>query len=197
MGNLEWFLNMRITRDRSSKKLWLCQDAYIDKLVDTYHFAHARKASTPLSSIPLAPYQGTASPEDTHYYQRRIGSCIYAAVMTRPDIAYAIGKLAIYMTNPSERHSAEIDRVIAYLRDSKNLAIEYSVSDGDGLSMNVFEAASDASFVDNSDRRSTEGYIFKLFEGSVDWKSKRQRIVTTSTTEAELLAISQAGKESI
>ncbi|EDN09852.1 predicted protein [Histoplasma mississippiense (nom. inval.)] len=108
MGNLEWFLNMRITRDRSSKKLWLCQDAYIDKLVDTYHLAHARKASTPLSSIPLAPYQGTASPEDTHYYQRRIGSCIYAAVMTRPDIAYAVGKLATYMTNPSERHSAEI-----------------------------------------------------------------------------------------
>ncbi|QSS48835.1 hypothetical protein I7I53_08967 [Histoplasma capsulatum var. duboisii H88] len=63
--------------------------------------------------------------------------------------------------------------------------------------MNVFEAASDASFVDNSDKISTEGYIFKLFEGPVDWKSKRQRIVTTSTTEAELLAISQAGKESI
>ncbi|EDN10858.1 predicted protein [Histoplasma mississippiense (nom. inval.)] len=157
MGNLEWFLNMRITRDRSSKKLWLCQDAYIDKMVDTYHLAHARKASTPLSSVPLAPYQGTASPEDSHYYQRRIGSCIYAAVMTRPDIAYAVGKLTTYMTNPSERHSAEIDRVIAYLRDSKNLAIEYSVSDSDGLSMNVVEAACDASFADNSDRRSTEG----------------------------------------
>ncbi|EDN08978.1 predicted protein [Histoplasma mississippiense (nom. inval.)] len=72
-----------------------------------------------------------------------------------------------------------------------------SAAGGDGLSMNVVEAASDASFADNSERRSTEGYIFKLFEGPVDWKSKRQRIITTSTTEAELLAISQAGKESI
>ncbi|KAG5298104.1 hypothetical protein I7I48_07453 [Histoplasma ohiense] len=69
MGNLEWFLNMRITRNWSSKKLWLCQDAYIDKLINTYHLAHARKAPTPLSSVSLAPHQGTASPEDTHYYQ--------------------------------------------------------------------------------------------------------------------------------
>ncbi|EDN08506.1 predicted protein [Histoplasma mississippiense (nom. inval.)] len=58
------------------------------------------------------------------------------------------------------------------------------------------EAASDVSFADNSDKRSTEDYIFKLFEESVDWKSKKQRI-TTSTIEAELLAISQTGKESI
>ncbi|QSS56224.1 hypothetical protein I7I53_04378 [Histoplasma capsulatum var. duboisii H88] len=122
---------------------------------------------------------------------------IDAAVMTRPDIAYAVGKLATFMTNPSERHSAEIDRVIIYLRDTKNLAIEHSRPDSDALSTNVVEAASDASFAGNSDRRSAEGYIFKLFGGPVDWKSKRQRVITTSTTEAELLAISQAGKESI
>ncbi|KAG5290094.1 pol-like protein, yeast-enriched transcript [Histoplasma ohiense] len=120
--------------------------------------------------------------------------------MTGPDIAYAVGKLTkltTFMTNPSERHSAEIDCVIIYLRDTKNLAIEYNGPDNDALSMNVVEAASDASFVGNSGRRSTEGYIFKLFGGPVDWKSKRQKVKTTSTTEAELLAVSQAGKESI
>ncbi|EDN09651.1 predicted protein [Histoplasma mississippiense (nom. inval.)] len=128
------------------------------------------KASTPLSGAQLLRSQGTASPEDTHYFQRRIGSCIYAAVMTRLDIAFVVGKLATFIVSPSERHSAEIDRVIAYLRNTKNLAIQYGGADTDALSMNIVEVASGASFADDSDRRSTESDTFKLFGGAVDWK---------------------------
>jgi hypothetical protein len=40
-------------------------------------------------------------------------------------------------------------------------------------------------------------YLFKLFEGPVDWRASKQRTVTTSTTEAELLALSSAAKEAI
>ena len=46
-------------------------------------------------------------------------------------------------------------------------------------------------------RKSTEGYIFKLFGGPIDWKSRRQGTMTASTTEAELLSLSHAGKELI
>jgi hypothetical protein len=56
------------------------------------------------------------------------------------------------------------------------------------------EFATDASFGDNPDRRSLEGYICKLYGGPIDWKASKQKTVTTSTTEAELLAISEAGK---
>lgn len=201
IGDLKWFLNMRIICDRPNLKLWLCQDAYIDKIVDMYHLAHACKAYTPLTGTLLEPFNEPALPAKIHHYQQCIGSCIYSAVMTRPDITYAVGKLATFMTNPSEHHSSEADRMISYLRDTKNLAIQYNGNVGRALVLDlkpdVVEAASDASFADNPDRRSTQGYIFKLFGGAVDWKSNRQTIVTTSTTEAELVAISQAGKESI
>jgi hypothetical protein len=55
-----------------------------------------------------------------------------------------------------------------------------------------FTASSDASFADNIDRKSTEGFLFTLFGGSIDWKSTKQKTVTTSTTEAELLSLSHA-----
>ncbi|KAG5299174.1 hypothetical protein I7I50_07538 [Histoplasma capsulatum G186AR] len=74
--------------------------------------------------------------------------------MTRLDIAFVVGKLATFMVSTSERHSAGI----AYLRNTKNLAIQYGGADTDALSMNIVEVASGASFADNSDRRSTESY---------------------------------------
>ncbi len=58
----------------------------------------------------------------------------------------------------------------------------------------AFTAASDASFADNPDRKSSEGFIFCLFGGPVEWLARKQRTVTTSTTEAELLAVSHAAK---
>lgn len=53
---------------------------------------------------------------------------------------------------------------------------------------------SDASYGDNPDRKSLEGYICLLFGGPVDWKTSKQKTVTTSTTEAKLLALSETGR---
>ena len=62
------------------------------------------------------------------------------------------------------------------------------------LAAKSVEFASDASFGDNRDRKSSEGYICKLCGGPIDWKASGRKTVTTSTTEAELLALSEAGK---
>ena len=61
-----------------------------------------------------------------------------------------------------------------------------------------FICASDASFADNSvDRKSSQGYIMKLFGGGIAWRANKQDTVTMSSTEAELLALSQTAKEAI
>ncbi|KAF7566021.1 hypothetical protein PtrM4_054550 [Pyrenophora tritici-repentis] len=72
-----------------------------------------------------------------------------------------------------------------------NLALELGT--GEGL-----QVASDASFADNTlDRKSSQGYAIKLFGGLISWRASKQDTVTTSTTEAELLALSQVAKEAI
>ena len=58
--------------------------------------------------------------------------------------------------------------------------------------------ASDASFADNTlDRKTPQGYIMTLFGGPIAWRANKQDTVTTSSTEAELLAMSQIAKEAI
>ena len=59
----------------------------------------------------------------------------------------------------------------------------------------MFQCSSDAAFADNADRKSTEGCLFMLFGGPIDWRAAKQKTVTTSTTEAELLALSHTTKD--
>ena len=99
--------------------------------------------------------------------------------------------------NPGPKHIDAIDRIIQYLYQTRFWAIEYGLrfdDDGINLMAKSIEFASDASFGDNPDRRSSEGYVCKLYGGAIDWKASEEKTVTTSTTEAELLALAEAGK---
>jgi hypothetical protein len=188
--DLKWFLGVEIIRNRSSQTLLLSQAAYIEKisrLIDNKEIRH----DTPISSIELVPQAGLATPAEINKYQRKVGSLLFAAVTTRPDIAFATSRLARYMLNPGPAHHTAADRVLLYLLSTQNLALRQ----GGGLHL---EVASDASFADNSsDRKSSQGYTIRLFGGLIAWKASKQDTVTTSTTEAELLALSQVAKEAI
>jgi hypothetical protein len=123
-------------------------------------------------------------------YQQKVGSFLFATIISRPDSAKAATILSEFLTNPNEKHMTAIEHAISYLYNTRFLAIEYSPT-----THLTFICASDAAFADNQERKSSEGYICKLYNGPIDWKSRKQKTVTTSSTEAELLSISEAGKQ--
>ncbi|KID81860.1 polyprotein [Metarhizium guizhouense ARSEF 977] len=191
-GNaLQWFLGMEIIRDRGKRLIWLSQSAYIDKIANLATPSPDRWPTVPMSGPEPLPYEERASIASIRRYQKKIGSILYAAVVTRPDIAFAVSRLARFNTNPSDEHHAAADKVIHYLKKTRSLALQLGGGD-------EFLVASDASFADNSiDRKSSQGYVMQLFGGTIGWRANKQDTVTTSTTEAELLALSQATKESM
>ena len=74
--------------------------------------------------------------------------------------------------------------MLRYLEKTRGLALELGGGDD-------FTTLYDASFSDNSiDRKSSQAYAMKLFGGIIGWRANKQSIVTTATTEAELLALS-------
>jgi hypothetical protein len=186
IGQLKWFLGIRVMRDRVHHKLWLCQDSYITKVAKTFNLEY-RKARAPMATDILKPYEGQALPYDTHRYQRKVGSIAYLASTTRPDCTRTLQKLSEYLQNPSPDHETAADQCIAYAHTTRFYALEFNSAD----IQTIFQVASDTSFADDSVRRwSTEGGVFKLFGGCIDWFCNLQRTVTTSSTEAELLALS-------
>jgi hypothetical protein len=198
IGELKWFLGMHIFRNRPKRSLWLSQQAYIEKLAN--EFITEPKSDkwppTPMAEeelFPLPPEDEVLETDRTRY-QRKIGSILYAAISTRPDIAFAAARLSRYNCRPGKTHQEAADRVIQYLYRTRYRCIQF----GHESTVTSFVCASDASFADNTlDRKSSQGYVMKLFGGPVAWRANKQDTVTTSSTEAELLALSQTAKESI
>lgn len=191
MGEIEWFLGIRVTRDRELYQMSLCQDSYIDKLTSKFNVnTNFASPGAPLTSyIPMRKNEETATLQQIHAYQQRVGSINFAAVTTRPDVSFAASKLSEFLTNPSSHHLDQAGRVLRYLAHTKNYAIVFDGQTGDADT--IFLGSSDASFADDVDtRQSSNGYCFKLYNGLIDWKANKQRTVTTSSTEAELLAMS-------
>jgi hypothetical protein len=186
LGELKWFLGIRVVRDRTQRKIWLCQDSYIEKMAEKFHLQEGVCPKTPITTDEILPYEGKATPQEIFAYQQKVGSVNYPAVVTRPDISRTAQKLAEFLVNPSPAHSAAADRAIKYLYGTRTMAIEYGPSQTEA----VFQCSSDAAYADDAQtRQSTKGYLFQLFGGPIDWRCTKQKTVKTSTTEAELSAL--------
>jgi hypothetical protein len=187
--DLQWFLGIQILRDRTRRLIWLSQASYIKKIAKLAD--SEQSCATPMTKDELFPFEGLATTASRRRYQRKIGSLMYAAVCTRLDISFAVSRLSRFLMNPGPEHHAAADRALLFLGSHKDYALQLGGGD-------TFNVASDASFGDNTlDRKSSQAYVMTLFGGIIGWQANKQNTVTTSTTEAELLALSQACKEGL
>ncbi len=198
-GELKCFLGLHVIRNRSKRALWLLHKAYIMKICNDLapSTSTSRFPFTPMEILELlaVPDNKDITDASQTLYQRKVGSLLFAAIATRPDIAFAVSRLSQFNQRPGMQHHEAADRVFHYLFQTQDYCIRYG---GDAQDLSSFLFASDSSFGDNTlDRKSSLGYIMKLFGGAVAWRANKQDTVTTSSTEVELLAISQTAKEAI
>jgi len=187
-----WFLGVRIVRNRQTRQIWLCQDSYIDKISAKFHHTGGKAITTPLPVQRLLPNEDQATAEDILLFQRMIGSINFATCMTRPDTGYATSSLSQNLLNPSDSHLAAARRVIGYLANTRTHALQ--LTGQQEMDLCVY---TDASFADLSNRKSSQGYLICLGDNVIDWKASKQKTVTTSSTEAELLALSDGASEAM
>jgi Reverse transcriptase (RNA-dependent DNA polymerase) len=90
LRELKWFLGIRILRDGSERKTWLCQDSYLCKIAAKFGLAGLQKGlKTPLpfKGVSCGDASEEVDQQRTYAYQQRVGSINFAAVISRPDIA--------------------------------------------------------------------------------------------------------------
>jgi transposase InsO family protein len=121
-------------------------------------------------------------------YMQIVGSLQYVATVTRPDICFAASSLARYMSCPTAHLLNCAERVLKYLSSTKTHVLTYKKS---GTDFNL-TGYSDADWAGcEVTRKSTSGILIYLNGSPVYWRSKRQPIVTMSSTEAELVALTE------
>ncbi|CAM9000248.1 unnamed protein product [Rhodiola kirilowii] len=187
MGEAEVILGIRIKKVEGG--LELTQSHYIENVLKKFNYMDCHPLTTPYDfSTHLYPNKG--KPQSQLEYAKVIGSLLYDMTCTRPDIAFTVGKLSRYTSNPSMQHWQAIHRDLRYLKGTTNLGLVYSDFPS------VIEGYSDASWISNEeDHSSTSGWVFLLGGGAISWASKKQTCISSSTMESEFVALAAASKE--
>ena len=206
------YLGQRIIRDRSNRTLQISQSDLIVALIDEWGLTDCKTSSVPLHHNPsnLPPCSPNACPEISDdkilpSYQRLVGSLTYLAICTRPDIAYAAMALGQFNSSPTRAHLNCAKGVIRYLAGTVSLCLRFPSTHPPTVSQSPnspqpssIRALSDADWAsDEKDRKSISGYCFFFLDCLISWSSRKQRTVSTSSTESEYYALTNTFKEAL
>lgn len=194
VGEVTCFLGLEIKQHNDS--VTVSQTAYARKILQRFGFDECKPVATPMLKDKNVGYQeGDTKTTVDFPYRQAIGALMYLMIGTRPDLAYSVGFLSRSLENPSTEDIVRVKRVFRYIAGTVNYGITYrATSDKKG----ILQCYSDSDFGGcTKTGRSTTGYVMIYAEGAITWRSQRQAIVATSTTEAEVIAASEAAKEVI
>jgi len=194
LGDINWLLGVSVTRNLKDKTISLGQQAYVEQILARFGLSDARPDVTPME--PGADYHFDSpsvsptllTPAEKTTYREMIGSLMYCATMTRPDIAFAVSMLSQFLESPRTTHLKAVKRVFCYLLGTKHLKLVL----GGNTTVVGF---SDADWASQRHCHSISGYAYFVGLGTISWSAKKQPIITLSSTEAEYVALTGAAKD--
>ncbi|GMI66347.1 hypothetical protein HRI_000304000 [Hibiscus trionum] len=161
-------------------------------MLDKFGMKNCNHVCTPTEvGLKLVRDSGGKEINNTSYKQI-VGSLMYLTA-TRPDIMHAVSLISRFMECPKEMHLLAAKRILRYLKGTASYGLFYKR----GEKTNLFDFTDSDYAGDLDDRKSTSGYAFMLGTGVVSWSSKKQPIVTLSTTEAEFVAATAYASQAI
>jgi hypothetical protein len=220
LGDCEWILQMSVTRDRQARTITLSQRSYIEVILSGHPSINNKQVSTPylykdITVCPEGVIDKELSKEEHSEYRSIVGELLYAASISRVDIAYIVSALARYVNQPHNYHMAAAMRVLQYLKgrehfcltfssDTENNSIRRGVRRDNGLE---YESKADNDKLviysdsnwggDKEDRISVSGWLSTYNGRPVSWQSKKQSTIALSSTEAEYYALTESVKEAL
>jgi hypothetical protein len=189
-GDIDYYLGIKIT-DKGDK-VEMVQKEYIEKLINKYKINGI--ADTPM----LTNYSIIKSDEDNLINEKdynaksRIGSLMFAAVSTRPDIMFATHYFARFTNHVTEEVRNGIERIFKYLNNTKDFKLTFNNGKG------KYEIYCDADLGgDLNDHKSTSGGCESIDGDLINWWSSKQTITAQHTCDSESMSINYAAKQAV
>ena len=125
------------------------QAAYIESTLQRFGFSNSNDSGV---STPMVPNQRISkhdspeinNPEHTAHFRAVVGSLLYLANWTRPDICFAVGELSKVLANPGPVHLRAAHRLLCYLKRTSILGITYSAHRNSAAELNQLWGYCDA-----------------------------------------------------
>jgi hypothetical protein len=192
LGKMKYFLGIEV--NQSDQGIFIYQQKYATEILSRFGMEDCNGVCSPI--VPgcklVKDEKGKAT--DATMYKKMIG-CLMYLLATRPDMTYSVCLAARYMERPTELHVAAVKRIMRYLKATVSFGIMYKSKAEANLTMQGWTDSDYAG--DYDDRKSTSGYVFTMGSSAVSWSSKKQPIVTLSTTEAEFVSAASSACQCI
>ena len=205
LGDLHQLLGIRIEyRDHD---IALSQSAYINTILKRFGLYDCNPVTYPLDKNHQMDKVTTIDKVTTNadntnlefnvnLYQQMGGSLMYIVIRTQPDIAFMVTCLSQFLTKPTKKYVGAIKYVFRYLKETHNIKLSFPYlqqqqhNASNTSNALILEGFTDSDFTGCPDTHcSTSGYIFKLANYAISWRSRKQKSVATSTPEAEYMAL--------
>lgn len=191
-------MGIKINRNKEFGTISINQERHINEMMERFGLSECKPAKTPIDvnqkiSSEMSPKTEEETEEMSKIpYRECIGSLLFAAQISRPDISYAVNLLSRFCEKPGKGHWIAAKRVLRYLKGSKSFELIYGQTNND---LTGYCDADWAGDIDN--RKSTTGYLFTLNGGAITWNTRRQPTIALSTTEAEFMSMVCAAQEAL
>lgn len=190
LGKMRYFLGIEVLQ--TPLGIHISQGKYAFEVLQRFGMENCNAVCNPMVPGNKLDMDVDGERVDETYYKQIIGSLMYITT-TRPDLQFSVSLLSRYMSRPTLMHLQAAKRVLRYLSGTMDFGIWYKRG-GDG-EMLIYTDSDFAGDIDS--RKSTSGYVFLIDNAAVAWSSKKQPIVTLSTTEAEYVAASSCACQAI
>jgi hypothetical protein len=191
LGPAKWILGISVDRNLEAGTTIIHQKKYINDMVSRFGQQDAAPIGLPYAGgDEKQPEEVTScDPKETSRYRSIVGSLLYAAVATRPDITETVTRLCRAMQSPNTTDMKKAIRCIRYLKGTADLGIQYSGNSG-------LLCYCDSNWGGPLERRlSRTGYAFLLNNGAIIFRSLMQKAQALSTAEAEYVALCAAAQD--
>ncbi|PRQ45106.1 putative RNA-directed DNA polymerase [Rosa chinensis] len=181
LGKMRFFLGIEVLQTEDG--IYMGQRKYALEVLKRFGMEESNAVLNPIVPGVKVGKDKAGVKIDETYFKQIVGSLMYITA-TRPDLMFVVSLISRYMARPTQLQLQIAKRALRYLKGTVDYGICYKKGGNKKL-----VGFTDSDYAgDLEDRKSTFGYVFMLSGGAVAWSSKKQPIVTLSTTEAEFVA---------
>lgn len=189
LGSLHYFLGIAVTHHTGG--LFLSQRKYAADIIERAGMSACKPSPTPVDTKPKLSANSSAPYADPSHYRSLAGALQYLT-FTRPDIAYAVQQVCLFMHDPREEHMHALKRIVRYIQGTLDHGLHLYPS-----ATSTLISYTDADWGGCPDtRRSTSGYCVFLGDNLISWSAKRQATLSRSSAEAEYRGVANVVSES-